>query len=255
MELGRKAQAVDELRPIPRSSVSDAIVDQLIDLITREVLKPGDRLPSERELCKRFGVGRTSVREALRSLAVMGILDGRVGDGTFVSDNRRYLERTLQWGLLLDPKKVDDLIETRLMLESNTACWAAERAVEENLTQMRGSLDGMERSIGELERFLEFDLQFHLEIALASHNSILHNLVSMTRGYLQEWIEGSLKTPSSAATERARLSVSQHRSIVAAIADRDGDLARREMSGHILSSSRDLRDHIGVDSDNDSDNG
>ena len=66
---------------------SDKIVEQIIDLIAQEVLKPGERLPSERELCTMFGVGRTSVREALRSLSVMGILDGRVGEGTFVCDN------------------------------------------------------------------------------------------------------------------------------------------------------------------------
>ena len=78
----------------------------MVDLISRDVLKPGDRLPSERELCKRFGVGRSSLREALRSLAVMGIIDGRVGDGTFVSDsNKRYLEKTLQWGCCLTVKK------------------------------------------------------------------------------------------------------------------------------------------------------
>src|SRR5262245_59456553 len=122
---------VEAMKPVTRTSLSDEIVQQIIDLISREVLKPGDRLPSERELCKKFGVGRTSLREALRSLAVMGILDGRVGDGTFVSDsNSKYLAKSLQWGLLLDRKKVQDLIETRLMLESQTAFLAAQRAGE-----------------------------------------------------------------------------------------------------------------------------
>ena len=244
MELEEKNLAVAELQPIPRSSVSDAIVDQIVDLISREVLKPGDRLPSERELGKRFEVGRTSVREALRSLTVMGLVDGRVGDGTFVSDNHHYLERTLQWGFLLDPKKVEDLIETRLMLESNTAFRAAERADEPNLQSIREALGGMERSLQADDAFLEFDLQFHLEIAMASHNSILHNLVSVTRGYLQEWIKGSLKTPSADADERARLSIAQHRTILGAISEGDSTLARNSMEAHILSSSRDLQAHI-----------
>ena len=74
--------AMKERKPDARTSVSDGIVEQMVDLISRDVLKPGDRLPSERELCKRLGVGRSSLREALRSLAVMGIIDGRVGDGT-----------------------------------------------------------------------------------------------------------------------------------------------------------------------------
>ena len=98
-----KGLVVEAMKPVSRTSLSDEIVQQITALISREVLKPGERLPSERELCKRFGVGRTSLREALRSLAVMGILDGRVGEGTFVSSsNNKYLAKSLQWGLLLD---------------------------------------------------------------------------------------------------------------------------------------------------------
>ena len=122
MEEKHADSPMDEMRPVTRTSLSDEIVEQIIDLISRDVLKPGERLPPERELCKRFGVGRSSLREALRSLAVMGILDGRVGDGTFVANNnKKYLEKILQWGLLLDRKTVEDLIDTRLMLESQTA--------------------------------------------------------------------------------------------------------------------------------------
>ena len=244
-----RSEAADLLRPIPKSSVSDAIVDQIIDLISKNVLKPGDRLPSERELCRKFGVGRTSVREALRSLAVMGILDGRVGHGTFVADNETYLERALEWGLALDPKRAEDLIETRLMLESNTSFWAAERATHANLTAIELNLSGMEDTIDEPERFLEFDVRFHLEIARAAQNSILFNLLRTTRHYLQEWIKGSLETSSiepltSPAAERARLSISQHQAILRALRNRDPAAARRCMQEHILSSSEDLRSHL-----------
>ena len=245
---------------MPRSSVSDAIVDQIIDLISRRVLRPGDRLPSERELCRRFDVGRSSVREAIRSLSVMGILDGRVGDGTFVSDDDRYLERTFQWGgMLLDPKKVENLIETRLMLESHTAYWAASRATEENLAVMAETLEGMAAALEDADRFLSHDLRFHLEVARATQNTILSSLVSMTRGYLQEWIRGSLEAasvqdgPDSAASdasagsrdrsrparrrERASLSLQQHGEILGYLKRSDGPAAREAMAAHILSSS------------------
>src|SRR5262245_7396404 len=100
-----------KVTPVTRTSLSDEIVQQIVDLISQKVLKPGERLPSERDLCKQFGVGRTSLREALRSLTVMGILDVRLGEGTFVSEGTaKYLEKTLQWGLLLDPKVIEDLI-------------------------------------------------------------------------------------------------------------------------------------------------
>ena len=198
-------------------------------------------MPSERDLCKRFGVGRTSVREALRSLTAMGIVDGRVGDGTFVADNRRHLERTVRWGMLLDGSDVESLVETRLMLESNTALWAASRAQDENLVAIETHMEGMRGSAGDADRFLEFDIGFHLEIANATQNPILARLVSTTRGYLQEWIRGSLRTAPGGAVERARLSVSQHEAILAALRSRQPEGARQAMEAHILSSSQDLR--------------
>ena len=234
--------AMGEMKPDTRTSLSDGIVEQMVDLISRDVLKPGDRLPSERELCKRLGVGRSSLREALRSLAVMGILDGRVGDGTFVSDsNKRYLEKTLQWGLLLDRKKVQDLIETRLMLESQTAFLAAQRVTAENIETIEETLRGMEASIGQPEKYLEFDLQFHLTIARATQNSILYSLLSMIRGYLQEWIKGSLAESSTGKETRAKLSLQEHQKILHALRKGDAGQAQQAMTEHILSSSVDLR--------------
>ena len=232
-----------EMKHDTRTSVSDGIVEQMVDLISRDVLKPGDRLPSERELCKRLGVGRSSLREALRSLAVMGIIDGRVGDGTFVSNsNKRYLEKTLQWGLLLDRKRVQDLIETRLMLESQTAFLAAQRVTPENIEAIEETLRGMETSIEEPEKYLEFDLQFHLTIARSTQNSILYSLLSMIRGYLQEWIKGSLAEPSTTQTEtRAELSLLEHQKILDALRKGEANQAQQAMTEHILSSSVDLQ--------------
>ena len=227
-----------------RTSVSDGIVEQVVDLISRDVLKPGDRLPSERELCKRLGVGRSSLREALRSLAVMGIIDGRVGDGTFVSDsNKRYLQKTLQWGLLLDRKRVQDLIETRLMLESQTAFLAAQRVTAENIEAIEETLRGMKASIGEPEKYLEFDLQFHLTIARATQNSILYSLLSMIRGYLQEWIKGSLTLNHQRLKRRRgrKLSLQEHQKILDALRKGEADQAQQAMMEHILSSSVDLQ--------------
>src|SRR2546425_12269276 len=113
---------IDSLKPISPLSLSDEIVEQIIDLISRGILRPGDRIPSEKQLCQQFGVGRTSVREALRSLSVMGVLESHMGAGAFVAgDGSRFLERSFQWGLALNPKIAEDLVETRLMLEQHTA--------------------------------------------------------------------------------------------------------------------------------------
>jgi GntR family transcriptional repressor for pyruvate dehydrogenase complex len=248
MDVQNKPRAVDALHRVNRTSLSDEIVEQIIDLISRGVLKPGERLPSEKELCLRFGVGRTTIREALRSMAVMGVLDGRVGEGTFVStDSRRYLEKTLQWGLLIDRKNVSDLVETRLMLESQTAYAAADRATEENFQEIQEALEGMQRSLESPEEYLEHDLQFHLAIARATQNTILFNLLSMTRGYLQTWISESLSKPSTRRIRlRAESSVREHQKILQALRKRKPAEARQAMTEHILSSSRDFQARVDV---------
>lgn len=233
-------QSADSMRPVVRTSLSDEIITQILDLIKRNVLAPGDRLPPERELCKRFGVGRSSLREALRSLSVMGILDGRVGEGTFVNDNHQFLEKALQWGMLLDHKKVQDLVETRLMLESENAFWAAERAREEDLSAIEEALVEMKQALDDPVKFLAADLRFHLQIAQATQNTILAGLLEATRGYLQEWIERSLAEPTR-ADARARLSLEQHGRIVGALRAGDGQAASQAMRDHLLSSGEDLK--------------
>jgi len=244
----QKTLAVDAMRPVNRNSLSDAIVEQIIDLISRGVLKPGERLPSEKELCLRFGVGRTTIREGLRSMAVMGILDGRVGEGTFVSaDSRKYLEKALQRGLLIDRKSVNDLVETRLMLESQTAYAAAARATDENLQEIEEALEGMRRSLDRPEEYLEHDLRFHLAIARATQNQILYNLLSMTRGYLQTWISESLSKPSARKMRaRTESSVREHQKILQALRKRKPEESRQAMTEHILSSSLDFQAQVDV---------
>ena len=231
------------IQPIRKKAISDEIVDQLIDLISRNKLAPGERLPAERDLCRQFGVGRTTLREALRSLATLGIIEGRVGEGTFISeDSSRHLEKSLQWGLLLDEKDVEDLIETRLILECQTAEAAAERAGPDDIAAISETIKALEGALYNQTRFLESDLAFHLTIAQASQNRILANLLSLTRNYLQQWIVQSLDDPNFPEGERrAHLSLEEHQAILAAIDSKDSIAARERMRIHIVSSSRDLR--------------
>ena len=230
------------IQPIQKRAISDEIVDQLVDLIRREEIRPGERLPAERDLCRQFGVGRTTLREALRSLSTLGIIEGRVGEGTFVAnDSSLHLEKSLQWGLLLDQKGVDDLIETRMMLECQTASSAATRSTAEDLDTIRSTVVSLEHALADQQRFLEADLEFHLAIAKTSQNAILANLLNLTRNYLQQWIVQSLDDPTHPDGERrARLSLDEHRAILAAIESGDAAEAEDHMQRHIESSSRDL---------------
>lgn len=221
-------------------------MDQITGLIARGALKPGERIPSEKKLCDQFGVGRTLVREALRSLAGMGILESRAGNGTFVAKNSdRCLERAFQWGLLLNSKVVEDLVETRLSLESCAASLAATRATKENLRTLEMAIRGMKESISDPERYLEFDMAFHLELARATQNGILENLLSTIRAYLQASIREALRpAPGRDSSRRAALSIDQHRKILKALKARNPRAAEQAMSRHILSPRADLLRHL-----------
>jgi GntR family transcriptional repressor for pyruvate dehydrogenase complex len=233
---------IADLKPVSRTSLSDGIVDQITHLITSGALKPGERIPSEKNLCQQFGVGRTSVREALRSLSGIGILESRAGDGTFVSANTdRCMERAFQWGLLLKGKVLQDLVETRLMLEPHAAGLAATKAKPDNLAKLEAAICCMEESISNPERYLECDMGFHLEIARATQNGIIENLLSTIRAYLQAAIRETLQlSRGKDSSRRARLSVDQHKQIFRAIEARKPLAARQAMTRHILSARADL---------------
>ncbi|MBT5195288.1 MAG: FadR family transcriptional regulator [Rhodospirillaceae bacterium] len=231
----------DPFRQIERATVSDAIVDQLRALIAGGTLKPGDRLPSERDLCKRFGVGRTSVREALKPLIAMGLLEGRVGSGTFVAAESGQFQKPLQWGLLGDLQSQDDLVETRHMLETNAAFWAALRAEPENLAAIEATLQGMAANLTNPDEFQEFDANFHFEIARAAQNKMLYRLINVIRGQIQTWIGERLTLAPDQAQSFAHTSLAQHRQIFAAIQAGDSDAARAAMDHHIQTATADLR--------------
>ena len=228
-------------RACPRRSLSDHIVEQIAALIARGTLKPGDRIPSEKQLCEQFGVGRTSVREALRSLSVMGVLEPHMGDGTFVASNAgRFLERSFHWGLLLNPKLVEDLIETRLMLESHTAFLAATKAAQAELDRMAEAIRLMETHVGDPGRYLES------RSAVSSDHCHGHAELHLAEPAdhdqrLSTGLDSGNPGGAEVAEKRARLSIGEHKRILKALRNKDADAARQAMAAHILSSSADLR--------------
>jgi GntR family transcriptional repressor for pyruvate dehydrogenase complex len=241
-----KNDPVNELNPeqlsqVSRENLSDAIVQQIVHLISTNALKPGDRLPPERILCKTLGVGRTSVREALKPLLTMGILEGRGSAGTFVAQDGQFLEKTLEWGLKFNPKQVEDIIETRMMLETHSAYWAANRASPGDLSDMKQSMDDMRSSINDVEAFRDADVKFHVQIAQATQNSMLIGLVNMMRQFFLTWIQERLSASPINDTELAEISLSEHQAILDKILERDGDGARDAMAAHIGTASTDLR--------------
>ncbi len=235
---------VPQLKPIPRASLSDGIVDQIAGLIASGGLKPGDRMPSEKELCRQFHVGRTSVREALRSLAALGVVESHAGDGTFVAASAGAgLERSLRFAVLLDARELEDLVEARVALETQLAGLAARRRGPADLEEMREAIAGMKAAGADAEAYLASDLRFHLAIARAAGNTILRKMLETTRGYLQAWIRETL----ASSKRRAAVSIAEHRRILAALEAGDAEGAAAAMRGHLVSSSRALRRRMGAE--------
>ncbi|MFP4393510.1 MAG: FadR/GntR family transcriptional regulator [Desulfohalobiaceae bacterium] len=219
-------------KPIKPKSVSDQIFEQLRDLIFRGKLKPGEKLPPERELSESFGVSRPSVKAAINKLINMGLVVQRQGQGTFVrSLESRYLENPLRSVLEGEEVSLYDLLEVRLGLEVQAVGLAAKRATEEDIQTLETCVQDMLCKVDEGQVGSEEDVAFHMSIAFATRNSaqiylmknfydLLFHAISESRFYLQE--AGNLSAMGQ-----------QHSEILEAIRDKDPARAQTCMEQHI----------------------
>ncbi len=241
---GTNVSVSPKFKSVSRETLSDAIAQQIVGLIARNALKPGDRLPAERALCTELGVGRTSVREAIKSLVATGVLIREGTAGTFVADESRVLENKLNWGVKLTGQEIEHIIETRAMLEMNSARWAALRAGEDDLKALTELHEQMQLSLDDAERFHDLDVEFHLVIARATQNDILIGMVQAMRSHLSAWIAQRLSVRKGEQIRRARISNDGHMKILDRLTDRDDDAAAREMERHLGIASNDLRERL-----------
>jgi GntR family transcriptional repressor for pyruvate dehydrogenase complex len=223
-------------RPIERRKTYELVAERLTEEISSRTLKPGDLLPPERELVSAFGVGRSSVREALRILESRGLIEGR-GNGTFaVSTLRNPLNQGLHLLLAADEADAKELFEVRRILEGESAALAATRRTNADLRAMQVELDAMESGLGSEESFIEADLRFHLRLAQATRNRVVMHLMHAIRDLLQRSLSSSYHIPGS--PERA---IGFHRLILEAIAAKRPDEARERMQEHVTRVERDIR--------------
>lgn len=224
-----KVMPTDQLIPLTRTTLTADIYRSLVSQIIRRVWVPGQRIPPERELGQQLGVGRASLREALKALEIMGMIETRLGDGTYVCERSEFLSKPLLWAITSSAEsEFHELLEARKVIEMELAGLAAERATADDLKQIGVHLDGMEGSTGVPTDFLQFDIAFHLAVAEAAHNSILVNALHLIRNLLQGWISGAFKVEGVA--QRA---LEQHKSIFLAIAKRNRPAARTAMETHL----------------------
>lgn len=229
------------LEPIDLSSretISTEITRKLLEYLLAGQVQPGERIPSERQLATTLGVGRSVVREALKSLTLLGLVEVRQGDGTYLKRaDSELLPQVIEWGLLLGEKRVDDLIEAREHLEVIVAGLAAERRDDDALADLRRHLDEMHRAVGDADRFAAADIAFHLRVAQASGNGTLYNIMSGIRTLLQVWISRVMRAASDYAP-----SYDDHVAILEAMEAGDPDATRQAMVTHMERAEKRLRD-------------
>jgi GntR family transcriptional repressor for pyruvate dehydrogenase complex len=219
-----------ELRAVARVTLSEQVALQLIEMIAQKRWKPGGKLPAEIELCEALNVGRSTLREALKSLAFIGLVRMRAGDGTYVAEAPRgLLDRMLAKGLLKTEKDLADVCETRILLETELAAMAAERATTDDIGVLEELVGkGRHDLTRDVKMFIKDDLEFHLAVANCSHNNLLPRLLTDIRGLLVEWISKSQKLPG--VRENAQ---EQHERILQRIAQHNCEGARQEMRLHL----------------------
>nr|WP_325231707.1 FadR/GntR family transcriptional regulator [uncultured Oscillibacter sp.] len=209
------------------ATLTDTAVDDIIQLILDRNMKQGDRLPNEYDLARQLGIGRSTLREAIRRLVSRNILQVRQGAGTFVSDKRGVPEDPL--GLTFmghDPDLALDLLDIRLMLEPEICAIVAQRATEAQMEQLRRHCDELSRLIEYDQDYSEADASFHLCLAECSNNRVLRNLIPV--------ITSSVSVIIATTKDEYRLLTNQqHRQIVDAICRRDAAGARYNMIVHL----------------------
>jgi GntR family transcriptional regulator, transcriptional repressor for pyruvate dehydrogenase complex len=220
--------------PIERTTLTESAFERLISYVVTGEWKAGDRIPAERELCRQLGIARTSLREALKGMELVGMLDSRVGDGTFVCARSEFLARPLLWAFTgTDHEELRDIMEARMLLERDVAGLAAERGSAEEIARIGAAVEDMAANVAAGRSSLDADMAFHLAIAAAAHNSVLQNAVQLLRNLMRQWLHLKLMIPDVPSKV-----LRQHEAIYTAIRSRDVEAARKAMMEHLASTVR-----------------
>jgi GntR family transcriptional repressor for pyruvate dehydrogenase complex len=222
-----------------RESLSNEVAQVLLDHLVSGRYEPGQRLPSERSLADTLGVGRHVVREALKSLTLLGLVVVRQGDGTYLqSQQSDLLPATFEWGLLLGDDQIQDVIEARRELEVVLVVLAAQRRTEEDLADLHALLDRM-RDAADTTEFVAADVAFHLRVAGAARNAVLQRMLGGTQSLLHAWISRVI-----AAADSTTPSYLEHEPILLAIEQSDAAAAQDAMRVHLDKAGERLSDTL-----------
>ena len=223
--------------PIKRRKLSSAVIEEIRRMIQDGELKPGDKLPDHTEFARQLQVSRTTLREAMHTLSLLGVIEQRSGYGTALTRPvPPQYERSFRFPPLQGPEAVKELLEARRVAELGTVELAAERATGEDLARMGTIVEEMRRSFQEeqMDEFVKKDLEFHLAIAQASHNRFLVRVFETLRSFTEQFMdEGFRVVPGM-----VKRSLDQHYRIYKAIEKKSARAALGEMKRHVAERRR-----------------
>lgn len=212
-----------------KDNVTQLLIQRFQEMLREGVLTQGTRLPSERELAAHFNVARSSLRQALKVLEIMGIITQKVGDGSYLNtDTSAVLAVPMEFLFLLDDTSVEELTELRLLMEPGLARLAAQRATADDIALLRKSVKDLEASGQDKLQLVSSDLLFHRAIFQASRNRAASSLFQTIHRAMAKMI---LVTSQLVELEHT---LSFHKPIMRAIEQRQGDEAAELMRDHLL---------------------
>lgn len=216
-------------RTIPaKQDITARLITAFKVMIADGSVTPGQRLPPERDLAESFGVARSSLRQALKVLEIMGVISQRVGDGTYLNSGAAaILGEPMEFLILLDGITFHELMEARLIVEPELTARAAERASAEDVTELRTVLTAMEKARGNHSGFVSQDLLFHHTIFRIAANRVCGLMFTVVHQSLAKLIDLTSQVVPAEHT------LALHRRIFHAIRKRDPEEARRRMTEHL----------------------
>ena len=215
---------------IRQKRIFEEITMRLHALVQNNDLRPGDRLPPERQLAVMFGVSRNSVREAIKSLEQQGLLLSRPGAGTYLAEtSQANLNRALGEIFARERHRLADIFELRLLLEPQIVHLAAQRITSEDLEHLQSIMESFESSLCDGLPVLALDQSFHDTIAASTGNQTIVLLMEQMHDLLRESRDEALQSPI-----RGQRSLEGHQNILNALAMHDSERAREAMTEHLM---------------------